>query len=81
MNNMHVSDVHIEILFLSHLHDSESVLSINFKDLLQPQNSELSVFLLKKVFQRVNSFSAVLIVRCFSPSCRCMQAMLSHESE
>lgn len=48
MNNMHASDVYIEILFSSHLHDSESALNINFKHLLQLQNFELSVFLFKE---------------------------------
>jgi len=45
---MHASDVRIEILFSSHLHDSKSALNINFKHLLQLQNSELSVFLFKE---------------------------------
>jgi len=48
MNYMHASDVHVKILFSSHLHDSKSALNINFKHLLQLQNSELSVFLSKE---------------------------------
>jgi len=52
MNNMHVSDVHIKILFSSHLHDSKSALNINFKHVLQLQNSKLPVFLFKETISK-----------------------------